>query len=639
MYAGDRVATITISGLSPSTSYGVEIYVYDLNGNELDNGVAAFETDSSSSGGGGGSTSTTYTYDCYDMTAGGWINSSLYERTTTSSSITRPTISGYTYQGYSVGTGWSAPGPSYTGTTCTQHSSSKPIIIFYYSTTPNYTYFYSCYDISTRSYISGYDSNGIGFNTSTLTRPSISGYTYQGLIYHTSFNSCINQYTSKDSGSTNQGYDNTGTTYTQNSNYKYVMFFYSSGWKRGQYYGSHNQTTSFDYVANFSELAYCFFTPTEKGTLTVSSKSNSSYTYCDDMGFSFKSSTFPSIVNKTSNGNSVFTGTYYQYADSGGTNTSGSGSNGGDHRFGFSGAVEANTTYCIVFSNYYYPGRSNSQETIGGTISLTFTPEPKNYYYQINQIIQNSQYSQISNTRYQASTAYSSSSVPSVNKNTFSVTTPTGYNLRGISTSSTLGSSATSTNVSITSTSSSSPTIIYYYYYPNQYTYSFDLNGGSSTTTLNPITGYFNETITIPNVYPTKNDYKFAGWGNNSTTTVSYKPNTAYTITNASNKTLKAVWNRVFYWSNNENINVGSTTPEFINKYVNTARMNVFISLINLYLNTNLSNVTTTTKITTELYNKMATALSLTNISNNKKIMAEDWNNLQTAFNNKKFTT
>lgn len=152
----------------------------------------------------------------------------------------------------------------------------------------------------------------------------------------------------------------------------------------------------------------------------------------------------------------------------------------------------------------------------------------------------------------------------------------------------------------------------------NTYKLTYNANKGSgapSATTHN-----YNTTPTLSSTTPTRTGYKFLGWSKSETaTTATYSAGkTGPTMT--ADVILYAVWGLLitFYWTNDKTINVGSETPEKINKYINTARMNDFITLLNSKAGTSIDPVTSTTKITLALYNTIATALGVSNITSKK---------------------
>ena len=90
---------VRISGLTPGTRYEyaweVDYYTAGQWGNGASGtGVAWTDEESGGGGGGSGGSDEDYYWDCYNLTAGNYMG---YDTSTSSSSITAPTISGYTY--------------------------------------------------------------------------------------------------------------------------------------------------------------------------------------------------------------------------------------------------------------------------------------------------------------------------------------------------------------------------------------------------------------------------------------------------------------------------------------------------------------------------------------------------------------
>ena len=90
---------VRISGLTPGTryEYAWEVDYYTAgqwNNGASGTGVAWTDEESGGGGGGSGGSDEDYYWDCYNLTAGDYMG---YETSTSSSSITAPTISGYTY--------------------------------------------------------------------------------------------------------------------------------------------------------------------------------------------------------------------------------------------------------------------------------------------------------------------------------------------------------------------------------------------------------------------------------------------------------------------------------------------------------------------------------------------------------------
>lgn len=81
---------------------------------------------------------------------------------------------------------------------------------------------------------------------------------------------------------------------------------------------------------------------------------------------------------------------------------------------------------------------------------------------------------------------------------------------------------------------------VYFYYNLNQYTVSFNANGGSGSLPSSQ-TQYYSFDVTIGNEVPYRSGYIFCGWGTYaSDTTPNYYPGSTYTM--GLNQTLYAIW-------------------------------------------------------------------------------------------------
>lgn len=81
---------------------------------------------------------------------------------------------------------------------------------------------------------------------------------------------------------------------------------------------------------------------------------------------------------------------------------------------------------------------------------------------------------------------------------------------------------------------------VYFYYNLNQYTVSFNANGGSGSVPSSQ-TQYYSFDVTIGNEVPYRSGYVFRGWGTySSDTTPNYQPGDTYTM--GLNQTLYAIW-------------------------------------------------------------------------------------------------
>lgn len=112
---------------------------------------------------------TVYTYCCYDLTNKQRIGSEI---NTSSASITCPSKTGYKYEGYVYHQDYAScisyqqsTGYDSTGTTCSQHKSSLPYVVFFYTKIPT-TYTVQCYDYK---YNSSGEQLGVQLNSETKT--------------------------------------------------------------------------------------------------------------------------------------------------------------------------------------------------------------------------------------------------------------------------------------------------------------------------------------------------------------------------------------------------------------------------------------------------------------------------------------
>ncbi|MCR5457688.1 MAG: InlB B-repeat-containing protein [Clostridiales bacterium] len=78
----------------------------------------------------------------------------------------------------------------------------------------------------------------------------------------------------------------------------------------------------------------------------------------------------------------------------------------------------------------------------------------------------------------------------------------------------------------------------YVIYYPENFTVSFDSNGGSGAPS--PVTKYYGVDITLPSSEPVRAGYLFSGWSLSKYGTTDYLPGDTYSLNGS--KTLYAVW-------------------------------------------------------------------------------------------------
>lgn len=293
--------------------------------------------------------STTYTYDCYDLTSGSYLDK---EAETTASSITRPKMSNYSYLGYVYHSSWSNcvnQGKDLdfdgTGTKCTGHSSKYPYIVFFYEQP---TIYYKCYDVTTGTDMTSVSSK---VTASSFNRPSKSGYKYLGYVYNADFDTCLSDYNS-------YGVDSTSTSYTPTASLPYVIFFYQVyEWTKTLISSMLTITSSISksYSLNYSGtgvMAYMQVKPTIDGSLSV-------YTTGDTDTYGWLTNGNCSTV-PGKNGSSALTGgvVYTKNDDS-----------DSDTNFSYSYTTTPNTIYEIDVHNYSISGSG-----LVTTLNINFSP-------------------------------------------------------------------------------------------------------------------------------------------------------------------------------------------------------------------------------------------------------------------------
>lgn len=122
------------------------------------------------------------------------------------------------------------------------------------------------------------------------------------------------------------------------------------------------------------------------------------------------------------------------------------------------------------------------------------------------------------------STVFPSVSVSGKKGSSYSVTSPslTGYN----------------PNRDIVSGTFNMNTKYYVIYYPENYTVSFDSNGGTGAPS--PVTKYYGADITLPSAEPSRTGYLFSGWALSKYGTPAYLPSDTYGLEGT--RTLYAIW-------------------------------------------------------------------------------------------------
>lgn len=624
---------VRISGLTPGTRYEYAWEVDYYTAGQWNNGASGTGvawTDEESGGGGGdsGGSDEDYYWDCYNLTAGDYMG---YETSTSSSSITAPTISGYTYQGYVYHSTWSkcveqAKNGNYDGTdsVCTNHSSRLPYVVFFYTEAPtgwylqnlgNYSGTVNTYvDYNLSSYGIGYidyTPNSNGFLTAYASGDSFDDYGFIGYANSMGLNSSAsrgyqaitNYLISDDQSGGNGHFKITQFSVTANTTYRIAiapwsnpaafsgkLYFYFesiSSWMTpinmytiGSGTSGTSGTTSVPaYKAGYITVT----TPSYAGKLVFKTTSNSkSPDY-----YSYLSSSPLSAASGTSRTSAV-SGTTLKVDDDGaGT--------GYDTKIEYT--ASASTTY------YWYVNAAWSNSS---TYSI---PWQYNYYRQYTITFnKNDGTNTIWSTNYIYADSMSATMAPAPSR--------TNYTFQGWSTS----SSATSGYSAGSSVSVSGSTTFYAIWKRNTITVTYNANGGSGGPGSQMVNTNSSFNINGSN-YPIRNNYIFKGWSTSSSAkTATYKKGATPSIsTGTSNITYYAVWWPAFTW-----------------KDYSRSEANTFAGYINTYLNSSITTINDTNPLRLVVwFNAITTALG-----NNIKVASGDasfktqLDTLLTAYNN-----
>lgn len=624
---------VRISGLTPGTryEYAWEVDYYTAgqwNNGASGTGVAWTDEESGGGGGGSGGSDEDYHWDCYNLTAGDYMG---YETSTSSSSITAPTISGYTYQGYVYHSTWSkcveqAKNRNYDGTdsVCTNHSSRHPYVVFFYTEAPtgwylqnlgNYSGTVNTYvDYNLSSYGIGYidyTPNSNGLLTAYASGDSFDDYGFIGYANSMGLNSSAssgyqaitNYLISDDQSGRNGHFKITQFFVTANTTYRIAiapwsnpaafsgkLYFYFesiSSWMTpinmytiGSGTSGTSGTTSVPaYKAGYITVT----TPSYAGKLVFKTTSNSkSPDY-----YSYLSSSPLSAASGTSRTSAVSGTTLKVNDDGAGT--------GYDTKIEYT--ASASTTY------YWYVNAAWSNSS---TYSI---PWQYNYYRQYTITFnKNDGTNTIWSTNYIYADSMSATMAPAPSR--------TNYTFQGWSTS----SSATSGYSAGSSVSVSGSTTFYAIWKRNTITVTYNANGGSGGPGSQTVNTNSSFNINGSN-YPIRNNYIFKGWSTSSSAkTATYKKGATPSIsTGTSNITYYAVWWPAFTW-----------------KDYSRSEANTFAGYINTYLNSSITTINDTNPLRLVVwFNAITTALG-----NNIKVASGDasfktqLDTLLTAYNN-----
>lgn len=625
---------VRISGLTPGTryEYAWEVDYYTAGSWQYeDSGTGVAWTDEDSGGGGGGGSGGSdgdYYWDCYNLTAGDYMG---YKTSTSASSISAPYINGYNYMGYIYHSSWSkcvsqAKKGSYDGTdfVCTNHSSTHPYIVFFYTGGPtgwylqnlgNYSGAVNTYvDYNLSPYGIGYidytpSSNGLF--TVYASGSSFDDYGTIGYVNSIRLNSSAsngyqaitNYLTSDDQSGGNNHFKITQFSVTANTTYRITVAPWSSPTAfSGQLYfyfesisswmtpinmytigsgtsGTSGTTSVPAYKAGYITVT----TPSYAGKLVFKTTSNST----SPNYYSYLSSSPLSAGSGTSRTSAV-SGTTLKVDDNGAKT-------GYDTKIEY--PVSASTTY------YWYVNAAWSNSS---TYSI---PWQYNYY---------TRYTITFNKNDGTNTTWSTSYIYADSMNATMASAPSrpDYTFQGWSTS----SSASSGYRAGSSVSVSGSTTFYAVWKRNTITVTYNANGGSGGPGSQTVNTNSSFNINGSN-FPIKSNYIFKGWSTSSSAkTATYKKGATPSIsTGTSNITYYAVWWPAFTW-----------------KDYSRSEANTFAGYINTYLNSSIATINDTNPLRLVVwFNAIATALG-----NNTKVISGDasfktqLDTLLTAYNN-----
>lgn len=530
----------------------------------------AFFTSSSFSASGSGSSSTYYTYywDCIDNSTGNWMSGMEDSTQSTSTSYNKraPSISGYEYVGYSIGTSWSDVSGGYRSTGNTAYMTrTNNYAAFYYEPVPqDFTVYYRTYDLNSSTSYSNYINN---YSTTMsegerLYAPDITGYNYEGLSYGTSRSSAWNR-----------TYYSSSSSILVDSSYPYIAFWYTPN--KWQTPGSASKTISLSSYTN-----------------TTGSSSTSIYQYRAEYVTINKPAQAGKFTFQSTNGSTSLD--WYGRLTTATTSTAGSGTS-------LSGAISIDSSYVLDSDDdsagdrnflLSYTDNSTSSDTwyvyINGPYSSSgsYTCNFSWSWYVRYSITYNA-----NNGSGGPGTQYFYGDNTNV---TISSTKPTrsGYTFLGWSTNS---SATSATHSSGTSYSLNQQNYTLYAVWKlNTVTLSYSANGGTGAPSSEQVTPNTSHNVNFTTI-PTRTNYTFKGWSTDSSAkTPTYKSDGTTTISISSNTTLYAVWWPIFNWNNT----------------YTAAQANILIGYILTYIGKSLSQVNAGDLWQAAWHNNLAQALN-----------------------------
>lgn len=415
-------------------------------------------------------------------------------------------------------------------------------------------YYWDCYNLTAGNYM-GYETST---SSSSIIAPTISGYTYQGYVYHSTWSECVEQ-------AKNRNYDGTDSVCTNHSSrYPYVVFFYteaSTGWylqNLANYGGTVN--TYVDYNLSSYGIGYIDYTPNSNGLLTAYASGDS----FDDYGFIGYANSM-GLNSSASSGYQAITN--YLISDD---------QSGGNGHFKITQfSVTANTTYRIAIAPWSNPAAFSGKlylyfesisswmtpinmYTIGsgtsGTSGTTSVPAYKAGYITVTTPSYAGKlvFKTTSNSKNPDYYSYLSSSPLSAASGTGRTSAVSGTTLKvdddgagtGYDTKIEYTASASTTYywyVNAIWSNSGTYSIPWQYNYYIQYTITFNKNDGTNTIwSTNYI--YADSMSTTMAPAPSRTNYTFQGWSTSSSATSGYSAGSSVSVSGST--TFYAIWKR-----------------------------------------------------------------------------------------------
>lgn len=415
-------------------------------------------------------------------------------------------------------------------------------------------YYWDCYNLTAGDYM-GYETST---SSSSIIAPTISGYTYQGYVYHSTWSKCVEQ-------AENGNYDGTDSVCTNHSSrYPYVVFFYTeapTGWylqNLGNYSGAVN--TYVDYNLSSYGIGYIDYTPSSNGFLTAYASGDS----FDDYGFIGYANSM-GLNSSASSGYQAITN--YLISDD---------QSGGSGHFKITQfSVTANITYRIAIAPWSSPAAFSGKlyfyfESISswmtpismytidsgtsGISGTTSVPAYKAGYITVTTPSYAGKlvFKTTSNSKSPDYYSYLSSSPLSAASGTSRTSAISGTTLEvdddgagtGYDTKIEYTASASTTYywyVNAAWSNSDTYSIPWQYNYYRQYTITFNKNDGTNTIWSTNYVYADSMSATMASA-PSRTNYTFQGWSTSSSATSGYSAGSSVSVSGST--TFYAIWKR-----------------------------------------------------------------------------------------------